>query len=225
MGYRTLTLEDLTEMTRSGKWPSRKSVILTFDDGFENFYIEAAPVLQEHSFTATVFLVTGKCGDFNDWSGNPADLPRSRILSWSQVKELSALGVEFGSHTVTHPDLTMLNATSRQYELSYSKKEIEDAIGKRVGSFAYPFGSLTFAVKRAVQDTYSSACSTNLGRISPPSDAYCLERLDAYYLSNLKLLEALESRWLDGYFSVRQILRDVRSVFGTRGRGITGGSN
>lgn len=216
-GYQTLTLDELTEMTRRGEWPSRKSVILTFDDGFENFYTEAAAVLKEHSFTATVFLVTGKCGGFNDWSGNPADFPRTRLLSWGQVMELSELGIEFGSHTVNHPDLTMLNSTTRQHELNNSKDTIEDAIGKKVGSFAYPFGNMTFAVKRAVEETYTSACSTNLGRISPRSDLHCLERLDAYYLSNPKFFTGLESRWLDGYFSVRQILRDVRSMVGRAG--------
>jgi len=217
-GYQALTLENLTEMTRAGKWPTRKSVILTFDDGFENFYTHAAPVLQEHSFTATVFLVTGKCGDFNDWSGNPTNFPRTRMLSWTQIKELSAQGIEFGSHTVSHPDLTVVNSRSRAYELNHSKDTIENAIGKKVGSFAYPFGSLTLGVKRAVQETYASACSTNLGRISPRSDTYCLERLDAHYLSNPKLLEAIESRWLDGYFSVRQILRDVKSAVRRRPR-------
>ncbi len=224
-GYQTLTLEDLTKMTGSGKWPSRKSVVLTFDDGFENFYKEAAPVLQEHSFTATVFLVTGKCGDFNDWSGNPADFPRSPLLSWGQVKELSELGIEFGSHTVNHPDLTKLDPTSRQIELTYSKRRIEDATGKKVGSFAYPFGRMTSGVKRAVEETYASACSTNLGRVGPKSEVYCLERVDAYYLSNPKLLEMLQSRWLDGYFSVRQVLRDVKSFVRRSGSGITAGSN
>lgn len=224
-GYETLTLEELTEMTRCGRWPSRKSVILTFDDGFENFYKEAAPVLQDHSFTATVFLVTGKCGDFNDWSGNPSDFPRSPLLSWSQVKELSALGIEFGSHTVSHPDLTMLNPTSRENELTRSREHIENAIGKSAGSFAYPFGRSTFAVKRAVEETYASACSTNLGRVSPNSEVFFLERVDAYYLSNPKLLEMLQSRWLDGYFSARQLLRDIRSIVGRSGSRITARSN
>ena len=87
-GYRSITLEEFSLMTRAGRWPSPKSVILTFDDGFANFYDEAAPVLEEYSFNATVFLVTTKCGEFNDWAGNPSNLPRSAILSWSQVKEL-----------------------------------------------------------------------------------------------------------------------------------------
>lgn len=210
-GYNTLTLRGLTSLMQAGQWPGQKSVVLTFDDGFENFYTVAAPVLEEHSFTATVFLVTEKCGSFNDWSGNPPELPRSRLLSWQQVKDLSARGIEIGSHSITHPDLTTLEPSDAAKEIRHSKRAIEDAIGTSVTSFAYPFGHFTRAVKLVVEDAYDGACSTDLGRIDRESDRHSLERIDAYYLSNLRSLEMLQSRWMDRYFSVRQVLRNMRS--------------
>ena len=209
-GYRSRTLAEFAGDVKAGNWPRAKTVILTFDDGFENFYTEAAPVLREHGFSATVFLVSSKCGEFNDWSGNPHDLPKSRLLSWSQIRELSDSGIEFGSHTMTHPELTSVSSDVSAIEIRQSKTVIEDAIGRPVDSFAYPFGRFTPGVRRLVEETYATACSTNLGRISRDSDMHALQRLDAYYLSNPRSLQHLGSRWMDGYFSFRQLLRNVR---------------
>lgn len=211
-GYRTITVGELTDSMRSGNWPTGKTAVLTFDDGFENFLTEAVPVLQSHSFTATTYLVTDRCGRFNDWNGNPAELPRSPLLSWSQVKELSELGFEFGSHTVTHPDLTTLDPDSTNNEISRSKAAIEDATGKAVKSFAYPFGRMTDSVRRAVENVYDSAVSTNLGKITERSDLYSLERIDAYYLSNPRSLEKMDTHWMDAYLAVRQALRTVKAA-------------
>ncbi|HEX6280085.1 MAG TPA: polysaccharide deacetylase family protein [Pyrinomonadaceae bacterium] len=211
-GYRTTTMAELTECVTSDRWPSEKTVVLTFDDGFENFLTIAAPLLREFSFNATVYLVTDHCGGFNDWGGNPSELPRSRLLSWSQVKELADEGIEFGSHTATHPDLTALDADAAEAEISRSKIAIEDAIGREVTSFAYPYGRNNGAVQRSVGKLYTSACSTNLGKVTRRSDRYRLERIDAYYLSNPASLAKLETQRMDAYLTVRQALRTVKSV-------------
>ncbi|HEX6126999.1 MAG TPA: polysaccharide deacetylase family protein [Pyrinomonadaceae bacterium] len=210
-GYRSVSLGDLAGSLRTGSWPRQRSVVLTFDDGFENFITKAAPILSEYSFSATVFLVTEKCGGFNEWPGNPPDLPRSRLLSWSQVKELSAAGFEFGSHTLTHPDLTVMAAERSAEEISRSKRTIEDLIGARVVSFAYPFGRISPSIRTMVEEIYAVACSTNLGRTSPLSDVHSLERIDAYYLSDPNSLRKLESPLMDGYFACRQVLRNLRN--------------
>ena len=211
-GYRTATMDELTKCVRSDRWPSEKTVVLTFDDGFENFLTTAAPILAEHAYTATVYLVTDHCGRFNDWGGNPPELPRSRLLSWSQARELSSQGIEFGSHTATHPDLTALDADVAESEISRSKIAIEDAIGREVTSFAYPYGRNNGAVQRSVGKLYTSACSTNLGKVTRRSDLYRLERIDAYYLSNPASLDKLETQRMDAYLAVRQALRTVKSV-------------
>ena len=211
-GYRTITVGEFSDKVANGQWPAEKTVILTFDDGFENFLSEAAPVLQEHSFTATVYLVTDRCGQFNDWSGNPQELPRSPLLSWRQIRDLSACGFEFGSHTVTHPDLTKLDPDTVDAELSRSKIAIEDEIGKEVTSFAYPFGRMTSAVRNAVEFLYGSASSTNLGKVTDRSDFHSLERIDAYYLSNPSSMEKLDTHRMDAYLAFRQALRKVKAA-------------
>jgi len=211
-GYSSITVERFTDAVSCGQWPTEKTVILTFDDGFENFMTDAAPILEGHSFTATVYLVTDQCGRFNDWAGNPRELPRSPLLSWQQVRELSARGFEFGSHTVTHPDLTTIDPNTRDAELSRSKAAIEEAIGKEVKSFAYPFGRSTGAIQRSVEKIYCSATSTNLAKVTSRSDMYSLERIDAYYLSNPRSLERLETHWMDTYLAIRQALRTVKAA-------------
>lgn len=210
-GYRTLTMGQFAASIASGSWPGERSLVLTFDDGFENFLTEAFPVLRDHSFSATVYLVTAQCGRFNDWAGNPPELPRSRLLSWEQVKDLSRQGIEFGSHTMRHPDLTRLDAQAVDFELSQSRAVIEETLGSKVTSFAYPFGRSNDSVRRSVRKLYASACSTDLGKVGGGSDVYRLERIDAYYLSNPRSIDMIDTPWMDAYLAVRQGLRNVKA--------------
>jgi len=212
-GFHALTLRELMSRIEM-KVPllPAKTVVLTFDDGFKNFYTEAFPVLKEHDFAATVFLVTDQCGRHNDWAGNPTDFPRSELLSWSEVRELNAEGVEFGSHTRTHPDLLNLSISSMESEIAGSKAQLDDVLGVETTSFAYPFGRKNETVKRIAAANFRSATSTVLGKVTPHSDIYALERVDAYYLSNPWILDRLDTSGFDRYLSFRQILRDVKSL-------------
>jgi len=118
-GYRTLTVSQLVTALQSGKKPevgglrtedrSQPSafLVITFDDGFHNFYTDAFPVLNEFGFSATMFLPTAFIGEtrrpFVPQSGTSAS-PK-QCLTWSEVQECHQAGIEFGSHTVNHPTL------------------------------------------------------------------------------------------------------------------------
>ena len=215
-GYEVVALSHLVE-SRSGKTSlPPKTVVLTFDDGFQNFYAAVFPVLQEYGFKATVFLVTDHCGGYNDWRGNPPDLQRSKLLSWREIKELSDHGIEFGAHTRTHPDLTRIGAERVENEIIESKKVIEDSIGREARTFAYPFGKFNPTIRRVVEKTFAAACSTNLGKVCPQSDFYTLERLDTYYLSNPVIFNSLSSKSFDRYMRVRQAMRDFKALLPRR---------
>src|SRR5262249_51246376 len=134
--------------------PSR-AVCLTFDDGFLDFYTEAFPVLQEFGFTATVFLPTtfiressaspslnptgrGIKGEDNSSSSSSVSafqrfsvsaFRNRSFLTWDQVRELHRAGIEFGSHTVTHPKLVDLSWDQIQFEIQNSRLEIEKQLG------------------------------------------------------------------------------------------------
>ena len=209
-GFRTLTLAKLAGCINDRTLPPERSVVLTFDDGFRNFYTEAFPVLSEYDFDATVFLVTGYCGTRNDWPGNSAAIPRSDLLSWNDVRELAKHGIEFGSHTETHPDLTYLTEARIASEMVESKSRIENEVGREVTTFAYPFGKLNAAAKQLASANFEAACSTDLGKVTARCDRYSLCRLDAYYLSNQRLFEGHESSVFDNYIRVRKAMRAVK---------------
>ncbi|MEO8073071.1 MAG: polysaccharide deacetylase family protein [Acidobacteriota bacterium] len=210
-GYKTVSLKQLAADLLENNSPSPKTVALTFDDGFRNFYSEAFPVLEKYGFTATVFLVTDFCGKYNDWKGNPANLPRSRLLFWREIKELDECGVEFGVHTKTHPDLTKLSSANIESEIVESKAAIENALGKEAKTFAYPYGKFNSSVKQTAENHFKAACSTNLGKIRAGSDFFTLERVDSYYLSNLRIFNTLSTNTFDRYLNIRQAMRSFKS--------------
>lgn len=212
--WRAVSLKELVEDLIAHKTPPPKTVAVTFDDGFRNFFEAAYPVLEEYGFRATVFLVTDFCGKHNDWAGNPPELPRSRLLGWPEIKRLSERGIEFGAHTRSHKDLTKCPPGEMMREISESKKEIENRLGREAATFAYPFGSINAPVREAAAANFKAACSTNLGKVRAGSDLFALERLDTYYLSNPKVFEKLEKKSFDRYMQLRQILRDFKALVG-----------
>jgi peptidoglycan/xylan/chitin deacetylase (PgdA/CDA1 family) len=131
-GYRSIDLNELMKGFETGI-DLAKSVVITFDDGYQDFLTDAMPVLKQCGFTATVFLATGRIQQTS------MRLEGVDYLTWRDVRELHEEGIQFGSHTVTHPDLRCLGPEQIEYELGYSKEVIEQKLGVSVNSFAYPF--------------------------------------------------------------------------------------
>jgi peptidoglycan/xylan/chitin deacetylase (PgdA/CDA1 family) len=131
-GYKVLSLDKALQSI-TGDDSSLKSVVITFDDGYADFYRHAFPVLTELNFTATVFVVTGLL------KTQRTLFKGTKCLTLSEVRELHSQGFSIGSHTVTHPELKLLNQKEIENELSGSKKALDDALGAPVTSFAYPF--------------------------------------------------------------------------------------
>ncbi len=208
-GMRGISLhEALAYRDAKGSWPER-SVVLTFDDGFANFYEFAWPALARHNFTATVFIITGHMGRGNSWAPPPVGLGTRKILSWRQAAELSTNKIEIGSHTRTHPDLRSCSIEKTEQELSASCAEIEDRLGVRVSSFAYPYGSTTVAAQRIVARVFRAGCTTVLKHAG--ADAlHSLPRIDAYYLRSRRNFRRLLDDQLNGYLALRRLGRVVR---------------
>jgi peptidoglycan/xylan/chitin deacetylase (PgdA/CDA1 family) len=210
-GYSAVTLQELSGFIERRVPLPAKTIVITFDDGFRNFYTEALPALCEHGFKATVFLVTGFCGGHNDWAGNPAELPRSELLSWSEIRDASGYGIEFGSHTTTHPDLTRLTRDEVEREITASKHKIADELGIVPVTFAYPFGRSNPVVRDLAGQNFISACTTDLGMVYPGCDPGSLNRIDTYYLKNRRVFENIASSGFEHYMRFRQVMRTVRS--------------
>lgn len=209
--YNTVSLKELAEGFGKNTVFAPKTIALTFDDGFRNFYTDALPVLDEFGFTATVFLVTDYCGKRNEWEAGTA-IPLMDLLKWSEVKESIKRGIEFGAHTRTHPDLTRLAAAEAEREVVESKLAIEDRTGCEVTTFAYPFGRFNASVKRLAASNFDAAVSTNLGRARSDSDVFALKRVDAYYLSNQRLFDSMGSKRFDCYMGLRHGMRKLKSL-------------
>ncbi|WP_130862173.1 polysaccharide deacetylase family protein [Bacilliculturomica massiliensis] len=127
---------------------STPSVVLTFDDGYEDNYTELYPVLQKYGAKATVFLIS-------DQIGKPG------YLSREQIREMSASGlVSFQSHTKTHRDLTTLTEADVRTEFRYSKYVIESITGKPVKAISYPEGQYTDTLAKIAKEYFTRAYST-----------------------------------------------------------------
>jgi peptidoglycan/xylan/chitin deacetylase (PgdA/CDA1 family) len=142
----------------------QKSFVLTFDDGYTDFLENAAPILARYQFTATVFLVSGRLGGKTDWEGESGH----DLLTLEQVKELQGRGIQFGSHSCTHPRLTRLSADEMNRELACSKEDLESSLGQEVQALAYPFGESNPVVQSVAERVgYKAAYGISKGRSGP----------------------------------------------------------
>ena len=157
------------------------AVALTFDDGYRNFLEIAAPVLAEHGFPATVFVVSGHCGSDNGWPGQPAFVPRLPLMSWRELEQVAAQGITIGAHSATHPFLTRLSAEQIRAELSGCRQVIETRLGVSADTLVYPYGDSDARVRQVASEVFRLACGTRLDFLTPADDPFDLPRIDAYY--------------------------------------------
>jgi len=156
------------------------SVVITFDDGFENFLDVGAPLLSELGFGATVFAVAGFLSKKNDWRQSP-EVVRLPLMSMEQLRELVAGGFEIGAHSLSHRRLTGLSAEDLEREVGDCRRILEDGIGCAVPCFAYPYGAQDLTVRCAVARAFSAACGVRLAVARRSHDLRELPRLDMYY--------------------------------------------
>jgi peptidoglycan/xylan/chitin deacetylase (PgdA/CDA1 family) len=194
------------------------AIALTFDDGFRNFLEHAFPVLREKGFPCTVFVVSGFCGDYNRWPSQPSAprVPTLPLMNWKELREIAGQGIVLGSHTVTHPKMAGLSAAEVEEELRCSQGAIEDAAGKPVTTFAYPYGESTPAVWEAVRRRFKIACGVKLAYVSGESDDVDLPRLDAYYLQKRVWFQGLDAGYGAAYIAARRSLRELRAAWSGR---------
>jgi peptidoglycan/xylan/chitin deacetylase (PgdA/CDA1 family) len=281
--YAPQRLADLVSCYRRNVPPPARSVVVTFDDGFENNYSVALPILQKHGVPVTVVLTTGMLDSpgaqlwterikraicfctrdtfalrlldreipcrltsalsrealarqvlgllkreparsrdavvaaIEDACGRPAlqphEMERYRFLTWAQVRAMSAAGVEFGSHTVSHPILSTLDDEGLRAELVISREQIESELGQECYAFAYPNGShADFGPrdKRALQAAgYSCGLSLEGTLNGAGVDLYELDRINVGRRLNGPIFEAAVAGVLGGAARAREKLRGL----------------
>ncbi len=144
-GYASISTDTLANGTSLPKKP----VIITFDDGCENLYTQAYPILKENGLIAEIYLISDAIADTaaerkqssTEQFGETGKSAVTTYLIWPEVKEMAENGMVFGSHSKSHRLMGELNAEDVAYELMFSKLSIYANAGIKVSSFAYPFGN------------------------------------------------------------------------------------
>jgi peptidoglycan/xylan/chitin deacetylase (PgdA/CDA1 family) len=164
-GCHTVSLDQFAAWQRDSAALPANPVVITFDDGFEGNLNHAAPLLAERGMSATVFVVT-------DWVGRPG------MMSWAQLREARAAGIDIQSHTASHAMLSTLTATETSAELESSRIALEQALGSRVAHVALPHGDWNAHYSAAAQAAgYLSGCSSLVGRNDRTTDPFFLRRV------------------------------------------------
>lgn len=154
-----------------------RPVVITFDDGFADFFSEALPILDQYGFTATLYVTTAFVNKTSCWLRHEGEAARP-MLTWDQIAEISAHHIEIGAHSHRHLQLDTLPQALAREEIALCKRILEDRLGSTVHSFAYPFGYFSPTARRFVRDVgFTSACAVKHSLSSEASDPFALARL------------------------------------------------
>lgn len=165
-GYYFLTPEEAYKALTENALPAKKVVWLTFDDGNEDFYTIAYPILKKYKAKATNNIITGFVKKGN--AGN---------LTVKQMKEMMAHGMSFQSHTVNHPDLSVNDKATQKAELTDSIDFLEDKLNTKVNTIAYPSGRYNQTTLDLAKKTYKLGLTTNEGLASAKDGLLSLNRV------------------------------------------------
>lgn len=179
-GFNPVSLDQIEQHLLFDKPLPDKAVAITLDDGFEDNYTHAFPILAKHNIPATIFLISGLIDSTNKWMSSRAYSQRN-MLNWQQISVMDQQLISFGAHTVTHPKLTELDNALADCEIRSSKKTIEDKLGKACKHFAYPYGLFNTDNRNSAEAAgFSLACSTRSGFNDSQRDPFSLHRIEVY---------------------------------------------
>jgi peptidoglycan/xylan/chitin deacetylase (PgdA/CDA1 family) len=213
-GFQTLSPAEVFANGETSIRLVRKPVIITFDDGFRDFYTHAQPILAKFGFTAIVYLPTAYIQKAT------ATFKGIDCLTWNEVRELSRAGVLFGSHTVTHPILKEVAHDQLEAELRDSKATIENELGFAIDSFAYPYAfpqhDREFVQRLRgvlIEAGYQNGVSTVIGSTHGIEDRFSLKRLPANSWDDPSLFAAKLNGDYDWLGNVQSLSKSLKAKF------------
>ena len=174
-GWHTALFRDLNT---SSVLPE-KTVVLTFDDGYADNYEGVFMPLAENNMKATWFITTDCIGKHADWMGSST--LQTQMLTTGKILEMEKAGMEIGSHTCSHPDLTMLSYQQQRDEMTRSKQILEALIHGQITSFAYPYGRHNSdSIAAAKADGYQLACTVHPGEFGSEKNPLLVRRITIF---------------------------------------------
>jgi len=191
--YNVISLEEMVTLIRDKKRIPHKTVAITFDDGYDNNYLCAYPVLKKYGFPATIFVITDFIG-------------KEGFLTWDQIRQMQDNNITIGSHTKNHLWLPDQDDLILHEQVFGSKEALEKNTGGDIKFISYPIGAHDERVKNVVREAgYMAACATNPGPTKPWDDIYALKRLRISRTSKNLLVFLIE---ISGYYTFIKEIRD-----------------
>lgn len=179
LGYQGLSIKELVPYLDGKK--SGKVVGITFDDGYQNILLNAAPILKKYKFSATCYIVSGKVGLSNSWDLQKGITQRP-LMTETEINSWLNLGMDIGAHTQSHADLTNISKINAKKEIISCKNELEKKFQVEVTGFCYPFGRFNELVCNITRESgYLSATTMLRGKVNFQTDRYLLPRIPINY--------------------------------------------
>lgn len=184
-GTRVLSMSDALAALRGEREIPARAAVLSFDDGCDNFYEYALPILEEFNYPSIMYVIAGMAGGTAAWMANDGRVAPP-LMSYCRLREVATRKVEIGSHALSHIRLAGQPADVLQHEIGDSKKRIEDELGRSVPHFCYPYGSHDLGTLEAVAAAgYASAVTCQRAAATPRFDPLALPRKAISYGDNV----------------------------------------
>jgi peptidoglycan/xylan/chitin deacetylase (PgdA/CDA1 family) len=177
-GFQFYTASELiNHFQLHGEFPQR-AVALTFDDGWQDNYANAFPILKEFGIKATIFIIPSSIGKMSTAATTPAGDRGYPHLTREEILEMTDAGIEFGSHTMSHAWLNQLREVEVKTEIEQAKQEIENLVQKPCWTIAYPAGYFSDAARRAASAAGHIAGFTTIYGPTDRIDLFALNRIE-----------------------------------------------
>ncbi len=191
--YQVISLTRLLDFLKQKKELPRKALVLTFDDGFYDNYLNVWPVLKKYNFPATIFISAGLVGKYMKLEDTSL-----RLLSWQQIKRMHQSGiVDFQPHSFNHYRLDKLSSSQEEEEIEKSRSIIEQKLNKKCFFFAYPFGKYNInTIKILRKKGFKAGLTIKTGLVGKKDNLFELKRISINSLISFVRFKAKLSGWI-----------------------------